>query len=61
MMASSSPKPAPPEIELPHHSYQPSKAELQEEIHTDKTFEEIVSAVLRPVKIRYAEPPKRKR
>lgn len=54
-------QPKPLEIELPHHSCQPSKAELEKPIHTDKTVDEIVSACLRPVKITYAEPPKRKR
>ncbi len=51
----------PREIELPRHSYQPSKAELEEEIRTDKTFDEIVSARLQSVKVTHAEPPKRKR
>ena len=54
-------QPKPREIELPHHSYQPSKAELEEEFRTDKTFDEIVSACLKPVKITYGKPPKAKR
>ena len=54
-------QPKPREIELPHHTYQPSKAELNEEIRTDKTFDEIVSACLQPVKITYVKQPKRRR
>ena len=51
----------PREIELPHHNYQPGKAELEEEIRTDKTFDEIASACLQSVNVTHAEPPKRER
>ena len=51
----------PREVELPHHTYQPSRAELREDTRVDATFEEVVEAVLRPVKIRYVKPTKRKR
>ena len=51
----------PRDIELPHHSYQPSRAELREDHKVDATFEEVVEAVLRPVKIHYVKPQKRKR
>ena len=54
-------KPKPREVELPHHTYQPSRAELREDHSVDATFEEVVEAVLRPVNIRYVTPPKRKR
>ena len=53
-------KPEPRIIELPHHSYQPSVAELNEDIRVDTSFEELVNAVLQPVKIRYVMPRKRK-
>ena len=48
-------------VKLPHHSYQPSKAELEERWATDADFEEVVKACLRPVKIVYEKPPGRKR
>ena len=54
-------KTKPREVELPHHTYQPSRAELREDHSVDATFEEVVEAVLRPVKIRYVQPEKRKR
>ena len=41
------------EIELPHYIYQPSSAELSEDHRVNATFEEVVKACLRPVKIRY--------
>ena len=47
-------------IELPHHSYQPSVAELNEDMRVDATFEELVKAVLQPARIRYVTPRKRK-
>ena len=51
--------PKPCEVELPHHTYQPSRAELREDHSVDATFEEVVEAVLHPVKIRYVKPEKR--
>ncbi len=53
-------KPEPRIIELPHHSYQPSVAELNEDMRVDASFEELVKAVLQPAKIRYVMPRKRK-
>ena len=46
------------EVELAHHCYQPSRAELREDHRVDATFDEIVEACLRPVKIRYVNPRK---
>ena len=54
-------QPKPREIELPHYSYQPTRAELREDHSVDATFEEVVAACLKPVKIRYVTPKKRKR
>ena len=57
-------KPAPPaprEVELPHPSYQPSKAELEEDLRVDATFEEAVQALAQPVKVRYMKYPRRQR
>ncbi len=40
-----------PEVRVKPHSYQPSKAELEEEFRIDATPEELLDAVLRPVKV----------
>ena len=56
-------KPAPPEpreVELVHPNYQPSKAELEEDLRVDATFEEAVQALAQPVKMRYVPRPKRR-
>ena len=55
------PKPTPCEIEIPHNSYQPSREELRQDHREEATFEEIVAACLKPVKINYVMPRKRKR
>ena len=52
--------PEPREVALVHPSYQPSKAELEEDLRVDATFDETVQALVRPVKVRYVKrPPKR--
>ena len=48
-------------VELAHHSYQPSREELREDHRVDATFDEIMEDCLRPAKIRYVDPRKRKR
>ena len=53
-------KPEPPVLEVLHPSYQPSKAELEEDLRVDVTPEELVRAVMRPVKMRYVKFPKRR-
>ena len=52
--------PEPREVELVHPSYQPSKAELEEDLRVDATFDEAVQALVRPVKVRYVKRPRRK-
>ena len=52
--------PEPPVVELVHPSYQPSKAELEEDLRVDATFDEAVQALVRPVKVRYVKYPKRR-
>ena len=60
MTAESRAKPAePPVIELVHPSYQPSKAELEEDLRVDATFDEAVQALTQPVKVRYVRRPRR--
>ena len=53
--------PEPPVVELVHPSYQPSKAELEEDLRIEESFEEAVQALAQPVKVRYVKYPKRKR
>ncbi len=50
------PKPLPPEVKVMDPSYQPSKAELEEDLRLDATLEELGQAVMRPVKVRYVKP-----
>lgn len=50
----------PPTIRLIDPSYQPSAAELREDLRLDATFEELTAAVVRPVKIRYAMPERKR-
>ncbi len=52
--------PTPREVEIIHPSYQPSAAELREDISVDATFEEVVAACLQPVRIRYVMPEKKR-
>ncbi|MCY4591059.1 MAG: hypothetical protein OXE86_11005 [Alphaproteobacteria bacterium] len=40
-----------------HPSYQPSKAELKEDVRLDATFEEAVDALAQPVSIRHIARP----
>ena len=52
------PKPEPREVEIVHPDYQPTAAELNEDMRVDATFEEAVDALTKPVKIRYIDRPK---
>ena len=52
-------RPEPPEVEIVRPAYQPSKAELEEDMRVDATFEEAVQALTRPVRVRYMSRPKR--
>ena len=45
-------------IEVVKSSYQPSKAELEEDLRINRTFEELAKAALQPVKINYLDRPK---
>ena len=51
--------PEPPVLELVHPSYQPSKAELEEDLRVDATFEEAVQTLVQPVNVCYVKYPKR--
>lgn len=48
--------PEPREIKLIDPSYQPSAAELAEDLRVHATFEELTMAVERPAKNRYVKP-----
>lgn len=54
------PKPEPPEVRLIHPSYQPNKAELEEDLRVNATFEELAAAVVRPLRVRYVKRPERR-
>ena len=55
-------KPSKPKtIELVKSTYQPTKAEVNEPICTDASFEEAVKATLQPVKIRWIDKPRDRR
>ena len=41
----------PPTVEIPAQDYQPSKAELEEEIKIDATPEEVARRLVQPVKV----------
>ena len=47
-------------IMLIHPSYQPSAKELREDLRIEATFEELTAAVVRPVKIRYVKPERKR-
>ena len=47
--------PEPPVLEVMHPSYQPSKAELEEDLRVEESFDEAVQALVRPVKVRYVK------
>ena len=45
-------KPKPRTIKLVHQDYQPSKAELEEDLRLKGTFKQTIKALVRPVQIR---------
>ena len=48
----------PKEVEVPDPSYQPTAAELREDLRVkNATFEEAAKSVVQPVKVRYVKPP----
>lgn len=54
-------RPGVPTVKLVHPSYQPTKAELEEDLRVDATFEEIAKAVTRTVNIEYYKPERKRR
>lgn len=45
-------------VEIVSPDYQPSAAELEEDVRVEATFDEAVDALTRPVRIRYVDRPK---
>ena len=41
-----------PVVEVQHHSYQPTKAELEEDVSIDATPEEVAKALMRRVTVK---------
>ena len=50
----------PREVEIVRPTYQPSKAELEEDLRVEATFEEAVSALARRATINYIPRPRRR-
>ena len=46
-------------IELAPSDYQPSKAELEEDVRLDATPEDVARSVLQPVRVRHRKPKQR--
>lgn len=51
----------PKTIELVKSTYQPTKAELEQDLRVPATFEEAVNALVQPVKIRWIDKPRDRR
>ena len=53
------PSPKPPRtVEIVRSDYQPSTAELEEDMSMDASFEELIQAVTEPVEIKHIPRPK---
>lgn len=51
----------PKTVEMVRASYQPTKAEQEEEFRVDASMEEIADALLSPVNIRWIDKPRNRR
>lgn len=49
----------PREVAVVRTNYQPSRAELNEDVRVDATFEEAVQALAKPVRIRHISRPRK--
>ena len=47
-----------PTVEIVSHDYQPSRAELREDLRIKGTFKEAIQALVKPVRIRKVMPEK---
>ena len=53
--------PQDPTIELVKDSYQPTKAELEQDMRVEADFEELARALVQPVNIRWIDRPRNRR
>ena len=51
----------PKTVELVKSSYQPTKAEIEEEFTVSATLEELTKALVQPVKVRRIDQPRKRR
>lgn len=54
-------KPEPKTVELVRTSYQPTKRKKEETVATNASFRQAVDAVLKPVKVRWIDQPRKRR
>ena len=47
-------------VEVPHPSYQPNAKELKEDLRLKGTFQDVIKALLRPVRLRRVTPKRAK-
>ena len=47
-------------VEVMHPHYQPTQADIEEDVRIDAPFEDVVRALTRPVELRYVSRPQRK-
>ena len=47
----------PREVKIVHPSYQPSRAELREDLRIPATFDQAIKALVSPVKVEYVKSP----
>ena len=59
-MKEKSPPKKPRTVEIVRPDYQPSKAELEEDLSIDASFEKLTQAVVQPVTIRTSARPKKR-
>ena len=52
-------QPQPRTVDVVDPSYQPTRAELREDLRLKGAFEDAIKALVRPVKLRYVKPLKR--
>ena len=53
------PRPEPVEVEIARSTYQPSKAELEEDMRVNASFEEAIDALVMPARIKRVPAPPR--
>ena len=54
-------QPKPRTIELVKEPYQPTKAELEEDMRVESDFEELARALVQPVNVRWIDKPRSRR